>query len=146
MLPLTIGMSSSSAACILGCDMHHLKGERGEVTELKLSGNCKKKVLEDSFQGLNKLRKINLDRNQYQKAIAMPHDLCKKVVESEDEAFANLANPRELLADANHLCKIPAGFPLPLPTLNLGNNCISSVSNNSFSTCTLEENQPYNNS
>lgn len=136
MLPLNIGMKSSS---VLGCDMDHLKEEYGDVTELKLSGNCKKKVLEDSFQGLNNLMKINLDRNHYQKAIEMPHDLCKKVVESEDESSANLANPRELLADENRLCKIPAGFPFPLTTLNLRNNCTSSVSNNSFGTCNVAE-------
>jgi len=116
--------------------MHHLKGENGDVTELKLSDNCKEKVLEDSFQGLNKLMKIKPDRNHYPKATEMPHDLCKKMV---DSSFANFANPRELLADEKHLCKIPAGFPLPLTTLNLRNNCTFSVSNISYSTCTAAD-------
>lgn len=83
--------------------------------------------------------KINLGRNHYPKATEMPHDLCKKTVESEDESFANLANPRELLADEKHLCKIPAGFPFPITTLNLRNNCAFSISNISFSTCTVAE-------
>lgn len=63
----------------------------------------------------------------------MPHDLYKKIVESEDESFANLANPRELLADENHLCKITAGFVFPSTALNLRNNCTFAISNISFS-------------
>lgn len=138
----------NTSSVILGCSMPHLKGECGDVTELKLSDNCKKKVLEDSIQGLNKLMKINLDKSYYPKAIEMSHDLCKKMVESEYESFANLANPRELLADENHLCKIPAGFPFPSTTLNLRNNCTFSVSNILSALAQwqnyLEENQLYN--
>lgn len=136
MPPLNVVMSNPSA--ILGCSMHHLKGELGDAPKLKLSDDHKK-VLEDSFQDLNKPMKIKRDRNHYPKAIEMPHDLCKKMVESEDESFANLANPRELLADEKRLCKIPAGFPFPLTTLNLRNNCTFSVSSISFSTCTVAE-------
>lgn len=136
MPPLNVVMSNPSA--ILGCSMHHLKGELGDAPKLKLSDDHKK-VLEDSFQDLNKPMKIKLDRNPYPKAIEMPHDLCKKMVESEDESFANVANPRELLADGKRLCKIPAGFPFPLTTLNLRNNCTFSVSSISFSTCTVAE-------
>lgn len=61
----------------------------------------------------------------------MSHDMCKKMVGNEDESFANLANPRELPADENHLCKISAGSPFPLTTF--------SASNISFSTCTVAE-------
>ncbi|PKU43163.1 hypothetical protein llap_6525 [Limosa lapponica baueri] len=58
--PLNIVMNNPSV--ILGCRRHHLKGEHGDGAELKLSDNHKK-VLEDSFQGLNKLMKIKPDRN-----------------------------------------------------------------------------------
>lgn len=79
----------------------------------------------------------------------MPRDLCKKLVETEDESFASFTNPRELLADENHFCEVPAGFPFPSTTLYLRNNCTFSMSNISFSTYTVAElfegDQLYNN-
>lgn len=61
------------------------------------------------------------------------------MVETEDESFASFANPRELLADENNLCKVPAGLPFPSTTLYLTNNCTFSISNISFSTYTTAE-------
>lgn len=61
------------------------------------------------------------------------------MVKLEDYSFAGFANPRELLADENHPCKVPAGFPFLSTILYLRNNCTFSISNISLSTYTVVE-------
>ncbi|XP_077663295.1 toll-like receptor 8 isoform X1 [Eretmochelys imbricata] len=137
-LPCDVSMNNSSV--IFDCSARQLRSVptamHGNVTELKLSDNLIKEVFKESFQGLNNLMKIDLNRNHYSKAEEEAHDLCKKGMVIEDGAFANLTKLRELLADENHLCKIPVGMPLSLTSLSLRYNNILSVCRQNFSELT----------
>ncbi|XP_075770922.1 toll-like receptor 8 isoform X2 [Pelodiscus sinensis] len=133
-------VSENNSSIIFDCSARELRSVPpamdGNVTELKLSDNLIKEVFKKSFQGLNNLMKIDLNRNQYSEAGEEVHDLCKKGMVIEDGAFANLTKLRELLVDGNCLCKIPVGMPLSLTSLHLSYNSILSVYQKNFSELT----------
>ncbi|XP_067422270.1 toll-like receptor 8 [Emydura macquarii macquarii] len=137
-LPCDVSMNNSSVK--FDCSARHLRSVPaamyGDVTELKLSDNLIKKVFKESFQGLNNLTKIDLNRNHYSKAEKEARDLCKKGMVIEDGAFANLTKLRELQADENYLCKIPVGLPVSLISLSLRYNSMLSLCRQNFSELT----------
>ncbi|XP_025058307.1 toll-like receptor 8 isoform X2 [Alligator sinensis] len=134
---LPCDVTKNNPSVIFDCSSRRLKyvpaGTYSDVTEIKLSGNFIKKISKESFQGLNNLMKINLNKNHYSKAMEKAVDPCEKGMVIEDGAFANMTKLIELLADETHLCKIPAGMPLSLTSLSLRFNGLFSLSQQNFS-------------
>lgn len=96
------------------------------VAEIDLSDNFITHITSKSFQELQNLTKINLNRNANQQH---PNEN-KNGMNITDGAFLNLRNLKELLLEDNQLDAMPAGLPESLTELSLIQNNIIMVTKN----------------
>ncbi|XP_016058412.1 PREDICTED: toll-like receptor 8 [Miniopterus natalensis] len=104
-----------------------------DVTELDLSDNLITHVTNESFQRLQNLTEINLNRNAMVQPYSENYSRNKKGMNITDGAFLNLQNLVVLLLENNQLNKIPSDLPGSLRYLSLIQNNIISVTKNNTS-------------
>ncbi|XP_008154798.2 toll-like receptor 8 [Eptesicus fuscus] len=104
-----------------------------DVTVLDLSDNFITHITNGSFERLQDLTSINLNRNAMLPPYCENYCKAKKGMNITDGAFLNLQNLTVLLLENNQLDKIPSDLPGSLRFLSLIQNNIISVTKNNTS-------------